>query len=36
VWNDDEVMEHAGFSKGLGQSLEETTDEIRSWEGKLS
>ncbi|MDR7855936.1 GNAT family protein [Tissierella sp.] len=35
-WNDGEVMEHAGFSKGLGQSLEETIDEIGNWEGKLS
>ncbi len=29
-------MEHAGFPKGLGQSLEETIDNIRNWEGKLS
>lgn len=35
-WNDGEVMEHAGFPEGLGQSLEETIDEIRDWEGKLS
>ena len=35
-WNDGEVMKHAGFPKGLGQTLEETTDEIRNWEGKLS
>ncbi|MBC8591153.1 hypothetical protein [Wansuia hejianensis] len=35
-WNNGKVMEHAGFPKGLGQSLEETTDEIRNWEGKLS
>lgn len=35
-WNDGEVMEHAGFPNGLGQSLEETTNEIKSWEGKLS
>jgi RimJ/RimL family protein N-acetyltransferase len=35
-WNDGKVMEHAGFPKGLGQSLEETIDEIRNWEGKLS
>lgn len=35
-WNDGEIMEHAGFPKGLGLSLEETMDEIRRWEGKLS
>lgn len=35
-WNDGRVMEHAGFPKGLGQSLEETIDNIRNWEGKLS
>lgn len=35
-WNNGEVMEHAGFPKGLGQSLEETIDEISNWEGKLS
>jgi|SRR5690554_4249346 len=35
-WNDGEVMEHAGFPKGLGQSLEETIGAIRNWEGKLS
>jgi len=35
-WNDGEVMEHAGFPKGLGQSLEKTINNIRNWEGKLS
>ena len=35
-WNDGKVMEHAGFPKGIGQSLEETIDRIRDWEGKLS
>ncbi len=35
-WNDGRLMEHAGFPKGLGQSLEETIDNIRNWEGKLS
>ena len=35
-WNDGKVMEHAGFPNGLGQSLEETTEEIRAYEGKLS
>lgn len=35
-WNDGEVMEHAGFTEGLGQSLEGTIAEIRDWEGKLS
>lgn len=35
-WNDGKVMEHAGFPNGLGQILEETTEEIRAYEGKLS
>lgn len=35
-WNDGEVMEHAGFPKGLGQSLKETIDEIKNWKEKLS
>lgn len=35
-WNDGRIMEHAGFPKGLGQSLEDTIDEVRNWEGKLS
>ncbi|WP_159436107.1 GNAT family N-acetyltransferase [Anaerosalibacter sp. Marseille-P3206] len=35
-WNDGSVMEHAGFPNGLGESLEETMNNIRSWEGKLS
>lgn len=29
-------MKHAGFAKGLGQSMEQTKEEIKSWEGKLS
>lgn len=35
-WNDGAVMAHAGFPNGLGQSLEETENEIRGYEGKLS
>lgn len=35
-WNDGRVMEHAGFPNGLGESLEDTMNNIRSWEGKLS
>ena len=35
-WNDGTVMEHAGFPNGLGEALEETINNIRSWEGKLS
>src|SRR5699024_1142166 len=35
-WNDGRVMEHAGFLNGLGESMEDTIDNIRSWEGKLS
>lgn len=34
-WNDGEIMEHAGFPKGLGQSLEETINGIKDWEGRL-
>ncbi len=35
-WNDGKVMEHAGFPRGLGESLEDTIKNIRGWEGKLS
>jgi len=35
-WNDGKVMEHAGFPNGLGESLEDTMNNISSWEGKLS
>jgi len=35
-WNDGRVMEHAGFPNGLMESLEDTMNNIRSWEGKLS
>ncbi|NLY19702.1 MAG: GNAT family N-acetyltransferase [Tissierellia bacterium] len=34
-WNDGDVMEHAGFPKGLNLSLEETIKNIKSWENKL-
>lgn len=35
-WNDGRVMEHAGFPNGLGESLEDTINNIKSREGKLS
>lgn len=35
-WNDGNVMDHAGFPNGLGQSLEDTIRSIENWEGKLS
>ncbi|MDD2282222.1 MAG: GNAT family protein [Eubacteriales bacterium] len=35
-WNDGRVMEHAGFPNGLGESMEDTIKNIKSWEGKLS
>ncbi len=35
-WNDGKIMAHAGFPKGLGQSLEDTIIQIRKYEGKLS
>lgn len=35
-WNDGKVMAHAGFPNGLGQSLKETEEEIKAYEGKLS
>lgn len=35
-WNDGRVMEHAGFPNGLGEPLDETIENIRAYEGKLS
>lgn len=35
-WNDGEVMAHAGFPNGLGESLDDTICNILQWEGKLS
>lgn len=35
-WNDGKVMEHAGFPEGLDQSLEDTIDNIKGWENKIS
>lgn len=35
-WNDGELMKHVGFPEGIGQSLSETEDNIRSWENKRS
>jgi len=35
-WNDGAVMAHAGFPQGLGQSMEETRQQIAAYEGKLS
>lgn len=34
-WNDGKVMEHAGFPYGLGESLQETIENIESAKGKL-
>lgn len=35
-WNDVKIMEHAGFPNGIGESLEDTKNNIRHWEDKLS
>lgn len=35
-WNDGSVMSHAGFPNGLGQTLEETIEQIKRNESKLS
>lgn len=35
-WNDGNVMEHAGFPNGLGEPIEDTIDNIKKYEGKLS
>lgn len=35
-WNDGKIMEHAGFPNGLGESLDDTIENIKSKEGKLS
>ena len=35
-WNDGEVMEHAGFPNGLGESLEETISHISKYQGEVS
>lgn len=35
-WNDGAVMEHAGFPNGIGESLEDTINNTKNWEGKLS
>ena len=35
-WNDGGVMAHAGFPNGLGQTLEETIEQIKRNESKLS
>lgn len=35
-WNDGNVMEHAGFPNGLGESIEDTITNIQNWERKLS
>ncbi len=35
-WNDGKVMEIVGFPNGLGESLEDTINNIKGWEGKLS
>ncbi len=35
-WNDGKVMEHAGFPKGLGESLEKTKRLVSENENQLS
>lgn len=35
-WNDGQVMAHAGFPRGVGQTLQETEKSIRAWEGSLN
>lgn len=35
-WNDGNVMEHAGFPNGIGETLEDTKISIKGWEDKLS
>src|SRR5699024_10749381 len=35
-WNNGEIMEHAGFPNGIGESLDDTIANIKSREGKLS
>lgn len=35
MWNDGKIMEHAGFPNGLGESLEDTIENIKSWGGEL-
>ena len=34
-WNDGKVMEHAGFPNGLGESLEDTIENIKSRNDEL-
>lgn len=33
-WNDGQVMNHAGFPEGLGQSLDKTIKQINKWKQK--
>jgi len=35
-WNDGELMKDVGFPNGIGESLEDTIDNVKSREGKLS
>lgn len=35
-WNDGDIMAHAGFPNGLGQSLEKTIEQIKQNESRLS
>lgn len=35
-WNDGTVMEHAGFPNGLNQSVEETMEQVKSNEDRIS
>ena len=35
-WNDGKIMEHAGFPNGLGETIEDTIENIKSRENKLN
>ena len=35
-WNDGKVMEHAGFPNGLGETIEDTIDNIKNRKDKLN
>ncbi len=35
-WNDGNLMKDMGFPNGIGESLEDTVNNIKNWEGKLS
>lgn len=35
-WNDGNLMKDMGFPNGIGESLEDTINNIKNWEGQLS